>query len=92
MKTWSSEEIENTREALEDVVTYTSPDGRTHWVIGEQDFSERALFKNIDGNRFGIMTVENADRGKFIIKVKSGGEESYSSIDDLLNAGWVVDL
>jgi len=92
MKTWSKELIDKTRQEIEDMLTYTDEDGKKHWLIGASDLEIGAHFKNIDGKRYGIMTVENALEDKYIIDLKnSGGQESFETVDELINAGWALD-
>jgi hypothetical protein len=91
MKTWSNEAIERTRQGLEDVVTYTAPNGKIHWLIGDMDVETGARFKNIDG-RSGIMTVEDAHDERYIIKLRnSNTEEKFTTVSELIDAGWVLD-
>ena len=92
MKTWSKELIDKTRRELEDMLTYTDDSGKMHWLIGSSDLEKGAHFKNIDGTRFGIMTVEDAHNGRYIISLKtSNGQESFTTVDELIDAGWVLD-
>ena len=92
MKTWSKELIDKTRQELEEVLTYTDPSGKLHWLIGSMDLDNGAHFKNIDGKRFGIMSVEDAYNGKYTILLKnSKGPETFETIDALIDAGWVLD-
>jgi hypothetical protein len=93
MKTWSKEQIEATRQGLEDIVTYSAPNGKIHWIIGEMDVETGARFKNIDGERSGIMTVEDAHNDRYIIKLKnSNTEEKFTTVSELIDAGWVLDI
>ena len=92
MKTWSKELIDKTRRELEDMLYYNDDSGKIHWLIGSSDLEKEAHFKNIDGTRFGIMTAEDAHEGRYIISLKnSKGQESYTTADDLIDAGWVLD-
>ena len=92
MRTWSKKLIDQTRQELEDMLTYTDPSGKLHWLIGSMDLDNGAHFKNIDGERFGIMLVEDAYSGKFIISLKNSGKhEVYETIDALIDAGWALD-
>ena len=92
MKTWSKELTDKTRQEIEEMLTYTDDSGKLHWLIGSNDLETGARFKNIDGKRFGIMTVEDAYEGKFIISLKTGKEqEKFETVDSLLEAGWVLD-
>ena len=92
MKTWSKELIDKTRQEIEDMLTYTDEDGRKHWLIGSSVLEIGANFKNIDGKRYGIMTVENALKDRYIIDLKNGGgQESFETVDALINAGWALD-
>jgi len=92
MKTWSKELIRITRLEIEDILVYNDPDGKMHWLLGSFDLTTGAYFKNIDGKRYGIMTVENAYEHNFIIDLKNkGGQETFTTVDDLINAGWVLD-
>jgi hypothetical protein len=91
MKAWSDEQIERTRQGLEDMVTYTAPNGKIHWLIDDMDIETGARFKNIDG-RSGIMTVEDAHEDRYIIKLRnSGNEEKFTTVSELIDAGWVLD-
>jgi hypothetical protein len=91
MDRWSDDLIERTHQGLDDMVTYKAPNGRIHWVIDDKDIETAARFKNIDG-RAGIMTTEDAHDDRYIIKVKnSNTEEKYTTVDDLINAGWVLE-
>jgi len=92
MKTWSKELIDKTQLELEDILCYTDENNKMHWLLGSQDLEIGAHFKNIDGKRYGVMTVENAYAGKYIIKLKnSQKQEIYKTVEALLCAGWVLD-
>ena len=92
MKTWSKELIDITRQELEDMLTYTDPSGKLHWLIGSMDLDNGAHFKNIDRERFGIMSAEDAYNGKYTISLKNNkGLETFDTIDALIDAGWVLD-
>ena len=92
MNTWSNELIARTRLELEETLTYTSDSGKLHWLIGSSDMETGALFKNIDGKRFGVMTTENAYKGRYIIFLNdSRKQENFETVDALINAGWVLD-
>ena len=92
MKTWSKELIDKTRQEIGDMLTYTDEDGKMHWLVGSSDLEIGAHFKNIDGKRYGIMKVENAYKKNYIIELKNGSEqESFKTIDELINAGWALD-
>jgi len=88
---WSKTLVNITRQELEDVLSYVDNSGKLHWLIGSSDLEKGARFKNIDCRRLGIMLVENADSGKYIIDLDGGGWESYETIDALVEAGWVLD-
>ena len=92
MKTWSTELIEKTRRELQDMLTYTDPSGKLHWLIGSIILDNGVHFKNIDGERFGIMFVDDAYNGKYTISLKNdAGQEIYETIDTLIDAGWALD-
>ena len=92
MNAWSNELIAKTRLELEDLITYTDSEGKQHWLMGSMDLDKGAHFKNSDGDRFGIMAVEDACNGNFIISIKESNEnESFKTIDALIHAGWVLD-
>jgi hypothetical protein len=88
---WSAELTKRTRLELEEMLTCTDPDtGKKQWALGSM-VVDAARFKNADGTRFGMMTVENAAVDKWIIQLDGGGEESYETVDALLEAGWALD-
>ena len=92
MKTWSKELITKTRIELEEMLYYTGDSGKLHWLIGDSDLEKGARFKNIDGNRFGIMTGPRAHPLKYIISLKDTKEhEIFETVDTLIEAGWVLD-
>lgn len=92
MNTWSGKLIKQTREELEDMLTYTDPSGKLHWLIGSMDLKKGACFKNIDGKRFGIMTAENASSGRYTIDLRDNGrQECFETVDALIEAGWALD-
>ena len=90
MKNWSEDLRERTRKELEDMLTYVDSEDKLFWLIGTQEL-RRAHFKNIDGERFGTMSVENAKAQNFIIDLKSGGQEQFTTISALIETGWVLD-
>jgi hypothetical protein len=88
---WSAELTKKTRLELEDMLTVTDPDtGKKQWALGAM-IVDVARFKNADGERYGFMTVENALADKWIIQLEGGGEETYQTVDALLDAGWALD-
>jgi len=92
MKTWSKELVDKTRLELEDIIYYTDENNKKHWLLGSYDLELGAHFKNIDGKRFGIMLVEDAYEGKYIIKLKNSQEqETHNTIGELLCSGWALD-
>ena len=92
MKKWSDALIAKTRQELEDMLTYTDPSGKMRWLIDSMDLDKGAHFKNIDGERFGIMAAEDACNAKYNISLKNNNEqETFKTIDELLDAGWVLD-
>ena len=92
MKTWSKELIDKTRNELDEMLTYTDLSGKLHWLIGNMDLDNGAHFKNIDEERFGIMSVEDAYNDKYTILLKNNrGLETFETIDALISAGWVLD-
>jgi hypothetical protein len=88
---WSAELTKKTRLELEDMLTVTDPDtGKKQWALGAM-IVDAARFKNADGKRYGFMTVENALADKWIIQREGGVEETYQTVDALLEAGWALD-
>jgi hypothetical protein len=64
--------------------------GKLQWALGSM-VVDAARFKNTDGTRFGKMAVEHAAADKWIIQLDGSGEESYETVDALLEAGWALD-
>jgi len=90
MNTWSEKLIQQTRKELDDMLSYTDSEDKIHWLIGSFDL-EKACFKNIDGERFGFMSAADAHARHYIIELNGGGREQYPGIDELIEAGWVLD-
>lgn len=91
MGQWSEKLASLTRRELEDMLISTDTSGRLHWLIGSADLPDGANFKNADGERYGIMSAENARAGSYVIDLEGGGKVQFSSVDDLISAGWALD-
>ncbi len=73
---WSEGLIQLTKQAIHD--GFVAPDGLLH-------------MKCADGG-FGSISLDNLVSNRLLVTMKSGhGEILYESVDDLLQAGWVVD-
>ena len=90
MNTWNEKLIQETRKELGDMLSYVDSEGQHRWLIGTHDLKEAHL-KNSDGERFGRMTADNAHAHCYIIELEGGGQEQYSNVDALIEAGWVLD-
>lgn len=76
MTTWSNNLQEQTRKALND--DFVGPDGFLH-------------MKNINGS-YGKINLENLLAGKLLIQDKlKEAEYIYSTSDEIITDGWVID-
>jgi hypothetical protein len=97
MKQWSEELRNKTYTEIADMLTCEYPEGELRWAIGTF-LLPYARFKNING-KTGKMTVENASDNQrlppekrcYVIICDDGTEESFASVDSLIEAGWVLD-
>ena len=87
---WGENLIQQTRKEIEDMITHVDSEGVRHWLIGSHDLLE-ARFKNSDGERFGRISAGNAHARNYLIELEGGGQEQYTTINALLEAGWVLD-
>jgi hypothetical protein len=100
MKQWSKELRDKTWTEIAEMFTCDdsdNPDGPPYWVIGSS-LLRFARLKCIDGT-LGKMTVENAlenrknppEKRRYVIECNGGGIQTFSTVDELINAGWVLD-
>jgi hypothetical protein len=97
MKQWDKKLKNKTYTEIADMLTCESPDGELCWVIGTSLLSY-ARFKNING-KTGRMTVENALNNYhtppkqccYEIICDDDTKETFTTVDNLLEAGWVLD-
>ena len=93
---WSTERQEQTRDILND------PDSMLVWgllpnesgVLKKAVFDENGNTWTEEGNvrcEYCFLKLGNAIAHKWIIDLKSGGTETFKSIEDLINAGWALD-
>jgi hypothetical protein len=97
MKQWSKALKNKTYTEIADILTCECPGGELRWVIGTS-LLPYARFKNIHG-KTGRMTVENAsdnhrlppEKRCYAIICDDGTEETFASVDSLIEAGWALD-
>jgi hypothetical protein len=99
-KRWSENLRNKTYIEIADMLTCDDrddPKGSPYWVIGTS-LLRFACLKHIDGT-FGKMTVENAlenrlsppEKRRYIIECEGGAVQTFLTVDELIDAGWVLD-
>ena len=78
VNSWPDESIERTRETL------ANPLDTAHSYI------DNLHMKNINGT-FGVISTEDHLNMKYCIKERNGKEHNYTSCDDLVASGWIID-
>ncbi|GBU25389.1 hypothetical protein R83H12_02032 [Fibrobacteria bacterium R8-3-H12] len=53
--------------------------------------NQLVMFKNINGNDDDGIDFSDVLAGKWKINLKNGTQQTFANINDLLNAGWVMD-